>query len=61
MRSIAMPGLLLTSVLLNACSDAVETSARSARPPTALPATLPATSPIVQPATRLASATAPTP
>ena len=30
-----MPGLLLTSVLLNACSDAVETSARSARPPTA--------------------------
>jgi len=30
-----MPGLLLTSVLLNACSDAVETSARSARHPTA--------------------------
>jgi len=30
-----MPGLLATSVWLNACSDAVETGGRSARPPTA--------------------------
>ncbi|MCP5451539.1 MAG: lytic transglycosylase domain-containing protein [Gammaproteobacteria bacterium] len=30
-----MPGLLLTSVLLNACSDSAETGGRSARHPTA--------------------------